>query len=661
MLEMEKGEYPIIIKPNLGAPILLNLKDYKDSNNLIVKSIVFEAIVIALPKMETNRILEYFHRNIFIQPVLKSEGEFQERRGELISLQIMEIERLNVKTIRKEVVLEEKNCIITDFYHNLLHLEDVFGKKDSLYTLKFQIQYPNKIQELLKHSERGFLLFDIVHDIPNQMENKVNFHSLAIFDKSWEDFNFIHVTDLHIARRNDFIINFIQEKVKSKLQRFKKRKRKLNKIDSLILSRDYEFEEGFQEDKYETLRESKFNFNYHLRKFIEFTNKKAKEHQLDFILLTGDLVDYTNIARGNYLYKNNYFTLLDILLGLNKGLEKPPYLGKNQEFINKQELLVPVFTTVGNHDYRREHYGIRYGLVRKIFGMTGGDIKGYYDIKFFNYFTTLYSHERYLKDYLRHFNPNLNFYLNIGEKYSFIFLDTGRESIADLHDLLKGGPSTIGVKDYQVDLLRDYIELAHDKTIIVAMHTPPVSPNLSRSKRKKYKKILKIKHRDVEWTDLHEENLRQYDGTGRIDRVVNMKYQTIMYNWGTVLKIFTGSDKIVRRKVDLVICGHTHTLKEYRLKEAKETEWINLGFLIFPLYIEVPCEMYTSIYREKFSEIKNVDDLKIWFDVNKPFVFQTQALGPISATFKFTPPGFRFYEVKSNQIIDAKVYSLHLV
>jgi hypothetical protein len=133
-----------------------------------------------------------------------------------------------------------------------------------------------------------------------------------------------------------------------------------------------------------------------------------------------------------------------------------------------------------------------------------------------------------------------------------------------------------------------------------------------------------------------------------------------MYNWGTVLKIFTGSDKIIRRKVDIVMCGHTHTLKEYRLKEAKKTERINFGFWFFPIYIEVPVEIYTSRYRDKFNEIKNPFDLKTWFDVNKPFVFQTQAVGPLSAKFKFKPPGFRYYTIKNDQIVSAKVFSLHL-
>ncbi|GAH17684.1 unnamed protein product, partial [marine sediment metagenome] len=53
-------------------------------------------------------------------------------------------------------------------------------------------------------------------------------------------------------------------------------------------------------------------------------------------------------------------------------------------------------------------------------------------------------------------------------------------------------------------------------------------------------------------------------------------------------------------------------------------------------------------------------DLKSWFDVNKPFIFQTQAIGPLSYKTKFKPPGFRYFTIKDNQITDVDVYSLHL-
>ncbi|GAG81189.1 unnamed protein product, partial [marine sediment metagenome] len=292
----------------------------------------------------------------------------------------------------------------------------------------------------------------------------------------------------------------------------------------------------------------------------------------------GDIIDYLNIGRGNNHYKNNFHVFIDIILGLNKGLNDPPYLGNDEEFVNKHEIMVPIFTIPGNHDFRRSHYGIKFGQIHKIFGMTHSDVKGYSDIKFFNYFTVLRANDKFLKDYFRYINPNLNFKLKIGDQYNFIFLDTGQDSIADMHDLLKGGPSTKGIKEYQVDLLRAYIRLAHNEKVIVVMHTPPVSPNLSYLKKRKYRKKLKIKNRRLKWSDFYENNLRKHNVTGRLDMILNLKYQTIMYNWATLLRIFTGSDKIIQRKVDFVMCGHTHTLKEYRLKEAKETERINFGF-----------------------------------------------------------------------------------
>ncbi len=657
MIDLKLGNYPIIISPNIGNPILLN---YHDHAQFPIKSLSFRALVIASKTHSAQNVLENFHQNLFIQPILKDSGDFSKRRGELIDLHLVEIEKIEKLDFRDQPVLEEENCIVWDINNCVFQFNDVFGKRKHLYRVKLEIRDILTIEKLLKNSNRDLLLFDIVHDVPNLSENKINYHSIAIFDKDWRDFSFIHATDFHIARRNDFIIHYLRENVRSKLNRFGNKAKKLSKIDKFILTRDFEFKEEFQDDRFEELKSAKFNFNYALRKLIAFANSKVSERKLDFMTMTGDLIDYLNIARGNYQYKNNILVFLDILLGRNKGLENPPYLGTDDEFINKQEILVPVFTTIGNHDYRKEHYGLRFGQMHKFFGMTHSDVKGYYDIKFFNYFTALRSDDKYLKDYFRYINPNLNFNLKIGNSYNFIFLDTGQDSLADMHDFLKGGPSTKGIKEYQIDLLRAYIKMAHNQKVIVVMHTPPVSPNLSSSKRRKYKKMLNIKKRPLKWSDFYERNLRRYDGTGRLDKILNLKYQTIMYNWSTLLRIFTGSDKIIRRKVDLIMCGHTHTIKEYRLKEAKKTDRINFGFWFFPVYIEVPCEVYTSRYRDKFKEFKDPLDLQVWFDVNKPFVFQTQAVGPLSAKFKFKPPGFRYYSIKDNQMISAKVFSLHL-
>ncbi|TFG13532.1 MAG: hypothetical protein EU535_04900, partial [Promethearchaeota archaeon] len=399
-------------------------------------------------------------------------------------------------------------------------------------------------------------------------------------------------------------------------------------------------------------------FNYNLRLLIEFINHQVSKNNIDFVLMTGDLIDYLKIGRGNYQYKDNFQVFLDLILGLNRGLDKYPYF-KDQEHINAQEILAPIFTITGNHDYRKGHYSFRIGSIHSIFGLTKKDIKGYYDLKFFNYFTAVRSKDKYLRDYFRYINPNLNYKLKIGKQYSFIFLETGQDSVADLHDLLKGSPSTKGLKDEQIELLRNYIRLSLEDKIIVVMHTPPISPNFGALARRRIRKELKLK-RKVQWSDLYEYNLKKINGDARLERIVNLKYQTIMYNWATFLRVCTGSDKIIRRKVDLILCGHTHTIKEFRLKETREPEIISMGFYFTKIPILVPCEVYTSEYRTTFKTFKNPTDLQIWFDVNKPFILQTQAIGPLSLKYKFYPPGFRFFSIVNNQIIRADIFSLHL-
>ena len=81
-LDLKEGIFPIIIKPNLGQPILLNLRDFKDENGKLVKNILFDAIIIAHPHHKSQDILNYFHLRTYIQPILSGHGEFQDRRGE---------------------------------------------------------------------------------------------------------------------------------------------------------------------------------------------------------------------------------------------------------------------------------------------------------------------------------------------------------------------------------------------------------------------------------------------------------------------------------------------------------------------------------------------------------------------------------------------------
>lgn len=657
-LNLKEGTFPIIIKPNLGQPVILNLRDFKSDDDQNVKNIFFDAIIITISSQPIEEILQFFRQKVFIQPILNDEGEFSKRRGDKYQIQVIDIQKIEKTNFKDQAVLQEENCITWDLHKRLLKINDVFGERKILFRIRFEISNIEAIEQLLKTNGRTFLLFDLIHILSNNNEIKINYHSVAIFDKDWSNFKFIHSTDFHVAARNDYIIKFLKDKTNDKLRRYQHNQKKLETINTFILKRDFKFKEELQENRFEELKVAKFNFNYSLRKLIDYINDKVLKNELDFVLMTGDLVDYIEIARGNFQYKNNFFVFLDILLGVNKGVGKPPYIF-DDELINKKEILAPIFTTVGNHDYRKGHYSLHVGGISKIFGLTRKDIKGYYDLKFSNYFNALHSKNRFIKDYLRFFNPNLNYMVKFGDLYNFIFLDTGEDSVADMHDLLKGAPSTIGLKEYQIHLLRAYIQLSQDEKIIIVMHTPPVSPNLGFLNRRKFKRKFHVVHQ-LQWSDFYEDNLKKIYGNARLDKIVNLKYQTIMYNWATFLKICTGSDKVIRRKIDLILCGHTHALREFRLKEAREHENINLGFYIAPIPINVPCEVYTNNYRAFFKKFKDPKEFKVWFDVNKPFIFQTQAIGPISLGVKFVPPGFRYFKIQENQITEANIFSLHL-
>ncbi|TFF88151.1 MAG: hypothetical protein EU550_01840, partial [Promethearchaeota archaeon] len=597
--DFKKTSFPIIIQPNLGKPLLLNLWDLgKDQYSQ--GELSFRAICATKNPFKRQEIINFFQNKIFIEPLMEVSGKFSDRRGKRISLKVESTANINTK-VKKKDLKSARKCEIYDFKKKLLKVRKVFGKRKNLCEIFFKIVNIEGIRNLLNETIKNFILFDLVHYDESDKELKRNPHSIAIYNKNWKDIKFIHVTDTHIARRNDFIAYFLKLKT---LYRIRKQERTFNELtysENLTLNRNYQFKRGIQDDRLDDFRHGKLNFNYNLRMFIKHVNDVADSGNLDFIIITGDLIDYIDIAYGNRKYKNNFHVLLEILLGKDN---KTKFIDK--ELLNQNEINVPIFTLVGNHDYRKGHYSLKLGKLYEKFGITRKDIKGYRDKKIFFYPKALYSRDKFLKDYYRYFNPSLNYMLEIGEKFQFIFLDTGQDSIANLHGILKSAPSTKGIKNYQIHLLRAFLRLSKQKKIIIAMHTPPVSPNLSIFKRWRLKRKFDL-NRKIEWSDFYEENLLRLIGIPRIDKILKFKYQTIMYNWKTFLKILVGTDKKVSKKINIILCGHTHTLKEFRLKSAnsEETTRLNLGFYFTPIYILNPCKIYTDKYREKINKFNN--------------------------------------------------------
>jgi hypothetical protein len=144
LIDLRLGNYPIIISPNIGNPILLNLRDDQDRAQFSIKNLSFRALVIASKSHSAQKILENFHQNLFIQPILKESGDFSKRRGDLIDLHLIEIEKIEKLDFRDQPVLEEENCIVWDINNCVFQFDDVFGKREQLYRVKFEIRFKQR-------------------------------------------------------------------------------------------------------------------------------------------------------------------------------------------------------------------------------------------------------------------------------------------------------------------------------------------------------------------------------------------------------------------------------------------------------------------------------------------------------------------------------------
>lgn len=154
-------------------------------------------------------------------------------------------------------------------------------------------------------------LYDIILKFPDR-SHTIAPHSLY-FKDDWDGFKFIHATDIHVSRRLDGFRKFFSDR-----------------------------------SMHDAIRNFN-NFNDNFREFIRYANKLHTQGLIDFIVLTGDLVDYVFEDGGKHYYNNNFVYFENIIRGLTGKPDK----------VQNDELLVPLFTSLGNHDYRiRPYYPI---------------------------------------------------------------------------------------------------------------------------------------------------------------------------------------------------------------------------------------------------------------------------------------------------------------
>lgn len=188
----------------------------------------------------------------------------------------------------------------------------LFGKKIILYMAANNL----KVGSRFDHSPK---LYDLV--CKNESSTFYNLSPHCIYTrKNWDNFGLLHVTDIHVSRRIDGF--------KSKLKEAKNKFPSHTQIIDPAISELNNWNNGF-------------------RDFIRYANAMYKKGIVDGVLATGDLIDYLFETGENKHGGGNFKFFRDILIG------RSPYPEKEHM---QEELLVPIFTSLGNHDYRVNPY-----------------------------------------------------------------------------------------------------------------------------------------------------------------------------------------------------------------------------------------------------------------------------------------------------------------
>lgn len=269
----------IVLNPSLGCPLILNATEKNVSFDVILASKIF-----------TTGIWQ----------LVPSRVHSPENLGKIPLRQTGVCEITQYDKIYPSSIDETRELISAELFNVVLKGQ---------YKI-YKVTLAPQAGAVLKTSRRKINGFErpTLYDL--QLDGApAKTHAICISEISDRGANFIHLTDLHLAKRNDL-------------------------MESEITSANGPVK-NFN------------NFNQRLRDFVKFANEKADHGQLDFILLGGDMVDFSNHGVSDEMNEadNNWQVFADIIAG-----------SPREEKYGNEGLKVPVFTTTGNHDWRQHPY-----------------------------------------------------------------------------------------------------------------------------------------------------------------------------------------------------------------------------------------------------------------------------------------------------------------
>lgn len=397
----------------------------------------------------------------------------------------------------------------------------------------------------------------------------------------------------------------------------------------------------------EALHKRYINPNNNFRNFIKLTNKQVMQNDLDFIVLTGDLIDFAVLSKiDKEKRKNLDFDYEDSNWRIFKEIVLNLPQEKRRGMVSGEEILCPLFTEVGNHDFRNYHYDLRWGNLYKKIGLTGDEVIALNDELLANPIGSITKSFRSLKAYLREINSSLDYYLKLGEN-NLIFLNSGSDSFKNIIDFVSGHPSVTGLTNKQIKYLENIAntEIKSGSNTFLMIHGPPINPKQNISSFKRFS-LSKTPPDILTSIDQFKESilakLGKKGSSARIDGKFDVKYGTISSNWAKLLKFCL--DFCI-----LTLSGHTHQLKEFRLSNPQNLTTVTLINRPYSLdKLEIPAAIFYDLYSEQANTPEEVE-------LKAPYVVQTPALG-LGSYFKPALAGaFREIIVKKGKLASFKV------
>lgn len=606
-MHMLDHDFPVLIAPNLGCPTFLPASP--DTTR-----VTLDLTIIHTRKESTKTLSLALEDQLVILPLIREFEDSRARRGPAIPVTVEEIH-----VLPKFAQDDPKAHEIPGYnwpWEGILKKERAFGARDQFARVMASFTLPEELRSQI--ATDGHVLCDLVQTFVDNT-TRVNAHAVDLTNQAWRDYTFYHATDLHISKRNDMILTVIKQRMKKSVSRV------TSFFNRLAHRETAPVEERF------------INLNNNLRLFINRCNADARAGRLDFVVLTGDLLDYCIPSDGgksvvDFKYENtNWVKFKNLLLGLDHATGEGVQQGR--------EILVPVFTTVGNHDYRAYHYSIKWGKLYKLVGLKRIEAFHFSDPVPATPPTALVQGPMCLQGYWREFSPYQDFVMRLGDALFFV-MDSGADSFAAFRDLLSGSPALTGFTDEQMGWLNCRVDsLARfPKQTFILFHAPAINPSPLIKFVEKIKAFFK-KTKQITLKGLRERKLRE-EGLDdpRVDFFIKLKHGTITNNWDKFLEF-------ALRTRAFVVNGHTHQVKEFRGEPTTEKTF---DFTAIPF---VPKKIYSplALYHDKYSKIAPDP---AWIDEHRPFFLQTSALGPNSYHEDRNYGGFRQFA-----IVDGKVES----